>query len=327
MVETQKFYAETMREALEQVRRALGDDAVVLDARTQALPGAPGTPQVTQVEVWAQPAGTALPVGNTVNPSAEHYLQALQQQVQTVHTQLETLPGEMSWLGDNSPPPGDAAQATLARLAQMLPYSGGIRPVDRPHVVAVVGPNGAGKTTMLARWAWHFSQQLGQSVGVLGADILRVGAPEQLRQFCRPLQIPCAFIYRPEQVADALQQLSACALILLDTPGGSPRDPAHLDSLRGLLDAANPAEVHLVIGADTSPALVREIVQRYRVIEPDQLLLTRLDMAASLVELLPALLDTGLALGYLGSGPRVPQDWCVASAAAFPRFALTIGGK
>jgi len=329
-VERRKFYATTMREALEQIQREFGDDAVVLDVKTLTQPGSAGEAPVTQVEVWAQapPAGAKPAVAAaessapaSMDTTAERLLQTLQTQVQTVHSQLETLPSEMPWLGTESPLPDDTVQSQVGALARRLSYSGGIRPVDRPHLVAVVGPNGAGKTTMLARWAWHFAVESGQSVGVLGADVTRIGAPEQLQAICRPMHVPCSLIYRPEQLGAALQQMASCALILLDTPGGNPRDAAYLSALHGLLAAADPAEVHLAIGADTSPAIIREIVERYRILQPDQVLLTRLDMANALPEVLPVLLETGIPLSYLGSGSEVPMDLCVASAMTVQRFA------
>ena len=334
-METRKFTAETMREALELVRLAYGDEAVILGAQTMTTPDTPGT----YVEVWAQAStdtAVAVPTppetpaatetATSVQASAQ-YVQALQTRIHSMHEQLEALPADMPWLESALPVLDDAGRERLARSAQLLAYSGGIQREDRPHVVAVIGPNGVGKTTMLARLAWHYAIEEQLPVAIVSTDTQRVGAMEQWRLYCEHMDVPLAFAYRPEQVRAAVRQWSTQALILLDTPGGSPRDGDYLPALRDCLAAADPSEVHLALGADTSPAAIRETFERYRPLEPDQLWLTRLDLAACWPDILPLLSEIHLPLGYLSIGPRVPDDWRVASATEFLAFGTIMGGK
>ena len=87
-----------------------------------------------------------------------------------------------------------------------------------------------------------------------------------------------------------------------------------------MLAAADPEEVHLVLCANYRTGAVQEMLRAYRALEPDQLALTRLDQFPALVELAPALLESGLALSYLCDTGVLTAAPIPANADAVVRF-------
>lgn len=297
-MDMRKFYADTIQEALELVRRELGDDALILDTQTSILPG---DPPRTQVEVWAIPA-----VATDGMPSAPAMRQSVSAPVTPPLPVSPVVPGNTSEADKPMPP---------------VVYSGGIHPGSGRHLVAFIGPHGTGKTTMLVKLAWHFGLERGMRVGVISADTIRVGAREQIRAYCAHLELPLEILYRPEQFADAAARLHDCSLLLLDTPGGNPHDADYMAALEALLSAADPAEVHLVLGAEMSAGAARDMLERYQTINPDQVILTRLDLLAGSLEMLSLLAEYGLAVSYLGTGARIPEGWALAAPHNLPEKA------
>lgn len=351
-MELRKFYATSVEEAMELVRTACGEDAIILDTRTIQEPASGDAPAAERVEIWVQcatiapavpavspgtepetaisepvslPAATAViepDAESTVDDDLADEVRDLQQQLGAVHQQLDQLTDGMGWMGagllDST---GELTECIAESLAGKMPYSGGIRPCEgEQHLVAFVGPTGVGKTTMIAKLAWRFSVLEGRSVGIITTDTVRIGAVEQTTRYCRHLDIPVEVVYTPEQLPGALERLAGCSLILIDTPGGSQRNPEYLCELHALLSAADPMEVHLVMSAGVSLPVARDIMRRYGDVQPDQVILTKLDEAPLCLEWLPILFGSGMALSYFSAGQQVDGHCEVASADVLFRF-------
>lgn len=353
-MELRKFYATSMQDALEAIRAELGEEAVILDSRAFTEPGAEGEPPVERVEVWVQctaapaphpvPDETPAPVPDLLPPALPELpeetagaalteepaddtprvlseLDELRRQLDTVHSEMDVLRDGMGWMGVGSLGAGNAlGQCIVEGLAGALTYSGGIRCLGLPHVVALIGPTGAGKTTMTARLTWHFAVLQGMSVGVIAADTHRVGAVDQVTRYCRHLEVPCEVVYTAEEIPEALERLADRALVLIDTPGVGQRNPALLEEIQALLLAADPAEVHLVMSANVSSATVRDVFHHYATLHPDQLILTKLDETPGLPELLPLAVGSGMAISYLSAGQQLDDGLHLASPEIILRY-------
>ncbi len=184
----------------------------------------------------------------------------------------------------------------------------------RPEVVAMVGPTGAGKTTTLAKVAAGFRFDMGCQVGLIALDTFRLGAVDQLLQYAELISAPLEVVSAPEQVTPALERLSECDLVLLDTAGRAPNDAEQLSELRKFLILAKPQSTQLVVSATSSAPYVAETVRKFSVLEPSNLLITKLDEAIAFGSWLPLLHTCPLPISYLTTGQRVPQDIVVASS-------------
>lgn len=185
---------------------------------------------------------------------------------------------------------------------------------DRPKVIAMVGPTGVGKTTTIAKLAAIYSLSKKKRVALITADTYRIAAVEQLRTYSEIIGVPLSVVYSPEEVQSAIEQHRDSDLILLDTAGRNPRNPARMLELRGIIRVAQPDEVHLVISATTKNRDAIEVVDRFEQVGFDRLLFTKLDESSTFGMILNALVRAQRPLSYLGTGQDVPEDFERASA-------------
>jgi flagellar biosynthesis protein FlhF len=191
--------------------------------------------------------------------------------------------------------------------------------------VALVGPTGVGKTTTAAKLAARFALRHGADhVALVTTDSYRVGATEQLRTYGRIMGVPVRVTRTPEELRGALQDLSACRLVLIDTAGMSQRDMRLSEQLTLVQQGSPLVQVFLVLSATTQPLGLEEVVRAFRGIPIDGCILTKLDEAVSLGALLSVLVQHGLPVGYLSDGQRVPEDIRPARAHVLVNQALQV---
>ncbi len=119
----------------------------------------------------------------------------------------------------------------------------------------------------------------------------------------------------PHQVEAAMSELSACDLILVDTPGRSPRDQIRIKELRAYLQELQLSEVHLVLSATSSTGTLTAALDGFKCLEPDRLALTKLDECRHLGSVLSCLATSRLPVSYLSYGQDVPERLEPARAA------------
>ncbi|HEX9011255.1 MAG TPA: flagellar biosynthesis protein FlhF [Holophagaceae bacterium] len=175
------------------------------------------------------------------------------------------------------------------------------------RVAALVGPTGVGKTTTLAKLAAYAQLKLKQKVALLTLDTYRLAAVDQLQQYAQILQVPMHVALTVEDLRSAFRFYQDRALVLIDTPGHSPKDTEVLGQLRGLLDELPEVETHLVLSATTKPRDLSEIAARYEPLRPTRLLFTKLDETSTYGPILSTLVRVKRPLSYLGTGQEVPE--------------------
>ncbi|MBV9120270.1 MAG: flagellar biosynthesis protein FlhF, partial [Chloroflexi bacterium] len=97
-------------------------------------------------------------------------------------------------------------------------------------------------------------------------------------------------------------------LILVDTPGGSPRNSKQLEVLKEYLDAIENKEVYLAVASPTKFRDMQEVFKRFSISRIDGLLFTKIDETDRYGPLVNLLNDTKARLTYLTTGQNVPQD-------------------
>jgi len=208
-------------------------------------------------------------------------------------------------------------EAVCARLAQMLPSATAhLAParssLDRPFTITLVGPTGVGKTTTLAKLAAAHKLRHGRSVGLVTCDTYRIAAVEQLRTYAGIIGVPLKVALTPGEMARAMEQLSACDVVLIDTAGRSPSDAQRLGELREMVAAARPHQTHLVLSSAAGVSAMTRAAERFAPIRPDHVIFTKLDEAVSfgvLVETARKVTASlGCKLSYLTTGQEVPDD-------------------
>jgi len=220
-------------------------------------------------------------------------------------------------------------QATrLRKLEQEICVSGPIRVGgETPKIVAFVGPTGVGKTTSIAKLAAHYALQQKCSVGLITVDTFRIAAVEQLRTYAEIMDLPLEVVSSPREMREAVDRLSDCDLILLDTAGRSPRDEVRMAELRMLLAEAGAHEVVLVLSATAGLESCQSASTAFSRIRATSLLLTKIDEAVSLATLVPVVCNPHLPLSYVTDGQHVPDDIRVAIPRELAQRILQGGGR
>jgi flagellar biosynthesis protein FlhF len=185
----------------------------------------------------------------------------------------------------------------------------------RPRIF--VGAPGVGKTTTLAKLAAR-NEEGERDVVLVSMDPLRIGAEAQLRGYAERLASPFVEATTAEELPAIAARFARHAL-LVDTAGRGRGGSDGLEPLRALRRVmGRRASIELVLDATTSPAIQAAQLDRFAALEPDRLILTKVDECDSPGALARLLLDVeGPPVSWLGDGQRVPEDLRVAEPGFF----------
>jgi flagellar biosynthesis protein FlhF len=204
--------------------------------------------------------------------------------------------------------------------------------VTRPFVIALVGPTGAGKTTTAVKLSLNPTAFGGRRVGLVTLDTYRAGAVAQLETYADVARLPMEVVYDAADVAGAIARLSACDVVVVDTPGRGPRTGDDDAPWRALLAALAPDEVHLVIPATMRPDLAEGLRDRLdgllaAAAHEDAIgavthaLLTKLDEVPDEDGVPELAARLGLPVRWVGDGQEIPADL----APGAPRLVAALG--
>jgi signal recognition particle subunit SRP54 len=149
-----------------------------------------------------------------------------------------------------------------------------------PTVVLMAGLQGSGKTTNSAKLARWFKSQ-GRHPLLVGADLQRPAAVEQLRTLGRQVEVP-VFSEATDPVAVSSAAMSEARrtgrdVVIVDTAGRLAIDAELMDEVRRISEAVDPDYTFLVIDAMTGQDAVGTAEAFHATLELDGVILTKLD--------------------------------------------------
>ena len=149
-----------------------------------------------------------------------------------------------------------------------------------PTVVLMAGLQGSGKTTSAAKLARWFKSQ-GRQPLLVGADLQRPAAVEQLRTLGRQIDVP-VFSEPGDPVATATRGLAEARrigrdVLIVDTAGRLSIDAELMDEIRRISDSVQPNYTFLVIDAMTGQDAVNTAEAFNATLEIDGVILSKLD--------------------------------------------------
>ncbi|MFT5523706.1 MAG: flagellar biosynthesis protein FlhF [Pirellulaceae bacterium] len=226
----------------------------------------------------------------------------------------------------------DDAVLLKARIARMIEdellVCGPIKVTPgRCRLVSLVGPTGVGKTTTIAKLAANFRLREQLKVGLITVDTYRIAAVEQLRTYADIIDLPMEIVSTPREMREAVRRLSDLDLVLMDTAGRSPRDEVKIQELQTMLGEAQADEVHLVLSSVSSLASMKKAAERFAQVGATSLILTKLDEATGLGNILPLMRSCRLPMSYVTNGQNVPDDIEAADRRKLARTVLGINER
>jgi flagellar biosynthesis protein FlhF len=224
------------------------------------------------------------------------------------------------YLVDKLPAGKDAAESmrwirtVLARNITTMSDEDAI--LDRGGVFALVGPTGVGKTTTTAKLAARCVMRHGpEKLALITTDAYRIGGHEQLRIYGKILGVMVHSVKDEADLRIALKELRNKHTVLIDTIGMSQRDQMVTEQVAMLTESGANVQRLLCLNATSTNETLNEVVRAYQGTGLAGCIMTKLDEAASIGNVLDVLVRQKLNLYYISNGQRVPEDLHLADRA------------
>ena len=186
-------------------------------------------------------------------------------------------------------------------------------------VIMLVGPTGVGKTTSIAKLAarYSFMMEKKYKVGLIVLDTYRIGAVEQLMQYARMMKLGIETVVDPPEFASALNAMSYCDYILIDTMGSSPYDKEKIAKIYECLQnntTQMSIDTVLVLPSSIKYEDLKATYDNFEPLGIDTMMFTKLDETRGFGNIFSLMYETSKPISYFSVGQEVPEDLVVASS-------------
>lgn len=179
---------------------------------------------------------------------------------------------------------------------------------DKPTVLMLVGLFGSGKTTTAGKLAKYY-QKRGKRVAVVGLDVWRPAASEQLKQLATQIKVPCYI--KPEEkdpvkiFESFKKEYDQYDLLIVDTAGRDALNEELIDEINQVNAAVKPHETYLVISGDIGQA-AKELAEKFHeTCGVTGVIATKMDGTAKAGGALSACAVTEAPIKFIGVGEKV----------------------
>lgn len=198
--------------------------------------------------------------------------------------------------------------------------------LERGGIVALVGPTGVGKTTTIAKMASRFVMRNSpEQLALVTTDCYKIGAQAQLKTFAELIGVPVHVVSSQGELYALLASMSHKKLILIDTAGMSQRDLQISQQLTSANAGFSSVRNYLVMSAATQLSVMKDIVKSFNQVGLSGCILTKVDEALQLGNIITVLIEQKLSIAYLSEGQRVPEDLTPAKVRDLIDRAIVLG--
>ena len=313
-----------------------------------AMPAAPRQPAAPSLDMDRISQLVAAAVASAKDNAAAE-MQGMMNEIRAMRGMMETQLAEISWGSTQAREPQKAAvlremlaagfSASLARyLLDKLPANRDTADsmrwiktvltrnlsamtnedalINQGGVFALVGPTGVGKTTSTAKLAARCVMRHGpDKLALITTDAYRIGAHEQLRIYGKILGVMVHSVKDEADLRIALKELKNKHTVLIDTVGVSQRDQMVTEQVSMLQGAGTEVKRLLCLNATATQDTLNEVVRAYQGSGLAGCIMTKLDEAAAIGNVLDVVIRQKLNLFYVSNGQRVPEDLHLADPA------------
>lgn len=180
-------------------------------------------------------------------------------------------------------------------------------PDKKPAKVMMIGLFGSGKTTTTGKLAKYFMKR-GKKVALLGLDVYRPAAMEQLTQVGKGVNAP-VFVLKGSKDPIAIYkhfepEFKKFDLLIIDTAGRDALSADLISELKNVHDVASVDEALLVISADIGQAAQQQAAAFHSAGAITGVIVTKMDGTAKGGGALSACAVTGAPIKFIGVGER-----------------------
>jgi flagellar biosynthesis protein FlhF len=219
--------------------------------------------------------------------------------------------------------PNNLKEVSLRQLMQEVEVVNPWKdPVRGPRIWTFLGSTGVGKTTTIAKLAIQAAFVKKTQVGLVSLDNARLGGQDHLAAYARISGLPLVTAQTREELAESLDKMFNLDLILIDTPGRNPCDPGLPLELRQLFGELKGVKHHLVVSATTAEGNIADAFQGFNVLNLASCIVTKVDESRDIVGVFNQLYKRRVALSYLATGQKVPEDLELANYRRLAGFLL-----
>ncbi len=214
------------------------------------------------------------------------------------------------------PPGGMTNKEYLVKIVyeEMVKFLGGkgskvtVDAKKKPFKIMLVGLFGSGKTTIAGKLGKFFTKR-GYKVGLLGLDVHRPAAPDQLEQVAKGANVP-AMVNKKEKnamkiIAEYEKEFSKYDILIIDTAGRDALSDDLIDEINAIYKKLQPDENLLVISADIGQAAERQARVFHEACKVTGIAITKLEGTAKGGGSLIACSVTGAPVKFIGIGEKV----------------------
>jgi signal recognition particle subunit SRP54 len=178
----------------------------------------------------------------------------------------------------------------------------------RKQNILLVGLFGCGKTTTAGKLA-KFFQTRGLKTALVGCDVIRPAAAQQLEQIAKKAGVP---VYIDPGAKDArkiaktaLERFKGKDVLIIDSSGRNALDKDMIEEIKNLDSIIQPDQRLLVIPADLGQQARAQAEAMQKAIDVTGIILTRLDGTAKGGGALAACAATGAPVLFIGTGEKL----------------------
>ncbi|MBK1812907.1 flagellar biosynthesis protein FlhF [Clostridium sp. YIM B02505] len=180
--------------------------------------------------------------------------------------------------------------------------------VDLKGPVVLVGPTGVGKTTTIAKLAGRMALIEKKKVGLITVDTYRIGAVDQLKTYAEIMNLEFKVVITIKEMEEAVNSMKDCDVILIDTTGRSSKNSMQISELRAFVQKVNSDNIHLVISATTKNRDIKSIVEGFKILNYNHVIITKLDETSVYGSILNILQLADKPISFMTTGQTVPDD-------------------
>lgn len=349
-MKVKKFIASTMPEAMEKIRKELGEDAVILVSKNISTGGFFGLFAKKKIEVIAavdehqKKVKTKTPAAKQVDRQNEALLTEIRElkkelkqmkkqsiennnqifEVSQILQKHDLHPALIERINENLMKryeqqqmraiPFDVQKKWVSEFLTHLLKTrkiGGFQYEKR--LLNIIGPTGVGKTTTIAKIAAKAVLKDNKKVAFITTDTYRIAAIDQLKTYAELLNVPVEVAYNLHDFKEANEKFRHFDLVIIDTAGRNFRDKQYVAQLKNIIDFNEEMETYLVLSLTSKYEDMREIIQQFNHFPIEKVIFTKKDETSSYGAIINVMDEFSLGLAYITDGQNVPEDIIVPS--------------